>query len=331
MPENRKGRITKKLQAGRATLHTDYTLGWVCPLELELIAALEMMDEEHEKLSQPPKDHNVYHLGSIAGHNIVIAGLWQAGISGAATVVAQMRMTFPNIQSGVLVGIGGGVPMVTDNGMIRLGHVVVSKPAGLYSGIIQYDRGKAESGRFIRTGAVAPPPRDLLLAAQALEAQRAQTDEDPILENIKRIDTTLHGLRRYTFPGPERDFLFPASYTHMQKGVPCEECGCEMVHRLGRDATESPPIVVHRGTIASGELVLKDGIKRDVLQQEYGVLCFEMEAVGTLSDFPYLIIRGISDYYDSHKNDEWHGFAAAAAAAYARQLFFHLPNNRVNR
>src|SRR4051794_14641689 len=95
--------VSTQSQAKKAFFHTDYTVGWVCPLQVELIAALEMLDEEHAKLSQPPTDHNIYHLGSIAGHNVVIAGLWQSGNPVAATVVAQMRTTFPNIRFGLLV------------------------------------------------------------------------------------------------------------------------------------------------------------------------------------------------------------------------------------
>jgi hypothetical protein len=91
-------------------------------LEVEQTAALEMLDEEHERLPNPPTDHNVYSLGSIGGHNVVIAGLYQPGNNPAATVVTQMRMTFPNLRFGLLVGIGGGVPVKTDNGMIRLGE-----------------------------------------------------------------------------------------------------------------------------------------------------------------------------------------------------------------
>ncbi|GIJ86393.1 hypothetical protein Asppvi_005281 [Aspergillus pseudoviridinutans] len=81
--ESRKKKFTRE----------DYTVGWVCPLEVELIAALEMLDEEHEPLPQPPTDHNHYHLGSVAGHTVVIAGLWQAGNSPATAVVIQMRIT----------------------------------------------------------------------------------------------------------------------------------------------------------------------------------------------------------------------------------------------
>ncbi|OLN92295.1 hypothetical protein CCHL11_01356 [Colletotrichum chlorophyti] len=163
----------------------DYKVAWICPLEVEQIAAMEMLDEEHRALPQSPADHNVYSLGSINGHNVVIAGLYQPGNNPAATVVTQMRMTFPNLRFGLLVGIGGGVPVETDNGMIRLGHVVVSKPAGGHSGALQYDHGKARDGQFQRTGAPAPPPAVLLSAAQALAVQRARVDVDPVQQNVK--------------------------------------------------------------------------------------------------------------------------------------------------
>ncbi|KAF3155995.1 hypothetical protein TWF569_008034 [Orbilia oligospora] len=116
------------------------------------IAAMAMFDEEHEPRGpQPSADHNVYYLGNIQSHNVVIAGLHKAGNSSAATAVAQMMITFPNLKFGLLVGIGGGVPVKTDNGRIRLGDVVVSKPTGEHSGAVQYDHGKAEMGRFRST------------------------------------------------------------------------------------------------------------------------------------------------------------------------------------
>ncbi|KAI4852197.1 hypothetical protein E4T44_01647 [Aureobasidium sp. EXF-8845] len=98
---------------------------------------------------------------------------------------------------------------------------------------------------------------------------------------------------------------------------------------IGDDADD--PIVIHRGTIASGEAVMRNGLQRDALAQEHKILCFEMEAAGALNDFPCLVIRGISDYSDSHKNDKWHGYAAAVAAAYARELFNHMPVEEVKQ
>jgi nucleoside phosphorylase len=309
--------------------HDHYVVGWICPLEVEQIAAMEMLDEEHERLPQGRMDHNLYSLGRIAGHNVVIAGLHQPGNNSAATVVTQMRMTFRNLQFGLLVGIGGGVPVTSDNGiMIRLGHVVVSYPSGKHAGAVQYDHGKARCDKFERTGTIDRPPAVLLNAARSLAVSRARDIKDPLQKNIERIDTNRPGLRRFRHPGIAQDKLYQSDYVHLMPGVSCVECGCDpnrLIPRPGDNSNEAAEIIVHRGTIASGELVIKDAKLRDQLAQEHGLLCFEMEAAGALADFPCLIIRGISDYCDSHKNDQWHGFAAAAAAAYARQLFFHLP------
>ncbi|KFA53540.1 hypothetical protein S40293_10316, partial [Stachybotrys chartarum IBT 40293] len=54
-------------------------------------------------------------------------------------------------------------------------------------------------------------------------------------------------------------------------------------------------------------------------------LCFEMEAAGSMDNLQCLPIRGICDYSDSHKNKAWQDYAAATAAAYARELLEILP------
>jgi hypothetical protein len=36
--------------------------------------------------------------------------------------------------------------------------------------------------------------------------------------------------------------------------------------------------------------------------------------------FPGLVIKGICDYADSHKNKRWQPYAAGTAAAYAKEL-----------
>lgn len=323
--------------------HEDYTVGWVCPLEVELIAALEMLDKSHKPLDQAKEDSNAYHLGEINGHNVVVATLPFTGNAPTATVVTQMRRTFPQLRFGLLVGIGGGVPTKTNSGHIRLGHVVVSKPEGEHSGAVQYDHGKAQTGGFRRTGFLAPPPNVLLSAAQQLAANRARAREDPLLQHISRIDISIKGLRKYRYPGLENDILYRLDYIHRDPTLSCKKCGCDPEQSVPRpsandsddsdeeddDTDDAATIVIHRGTVASGELVIKDGLMRDELAKQYGIICFEMEAAGALADFPCIVIRGISDYSDSHKNDKWHGYAAAAAAAYARELFFHMPVNQV--
>src|SRR6202041_2219606 len=68
---------------------------------------------------------------------------------------------------------------------------------------------------------------------------------------------------------------------------------------------------------------------RDVLIAEKDVLCFEMEAAGLVNHFPCLVIRGICDYSDSHMNKEWQGYAAMAAAAYAKDLLCRIVPQQV--
>ena len=50
-----------------------------------------------------------------------------------------------------------------------------------------------------------------------------------------------------------------------------------------------------------------------------------MEAAGLMDAFPCLVIRGICDYADSHKNKQWQPFAAAVAVAYAKELLLVIP------
>ncbi len=75
--------------------------------------------------------------------------------------------------------------------------------------------------------------------------------------------------------------------------------------------------------------MIQDASVRDALAKEKDVLCFEMEAAGLMNHFPCLVIRGICDYADSHKNKQWQGYAAMAAAAYAKDLLYQIHPNRV--
>ncbi|KAE8396148.1 hypothetical protein BDV23DRAFT_168402 [Aspergillus alliaceus] len=104
--------------------YDDYTVAWICALPVEMWAAKIMLDEVHPSLRQPQSDHNVYTLGSISGHNMVVACL--------PTVVAHMVSTSSNTLFGLMVGIGGRV--LSKHVDIRLGDVVVSKPTATLSG-----------------------------------------------------------------------------------------------------------------------------------------------------------------------------------------------------
>lgn len=93
---------------------------------------------------------------------------------------------------------------------------------------------------------------------------------------------------------------------------------------------KSREMYVHYGLIASGNKIIKDATFRDKLNKDLGgsVLCVEMEAAGLMDNFPCIVIRGICDYADSHKNKDWQEYAAAVAAAFAKELLGYVqPSN----
>ena len=131
----------------------------------------------------------------------------------------------------------------------------------------------------------------------------------------------------FTYRGQDQDRLFDALSDHYGLDNACDNCEIsELVTRLARDRHDP---VIHYGLIASGNQVIKHGGTRDKLGQELGILCFEMEAAGLMDNFPCLVIRGICDYADSHKSKQWQGYAAAAAAAYAKELLSVIHPNQV--
>ncbi|KAH8722866.1 ankyrin repeat-containing domain protein [Phaeosphaeriaceae sp. PMI808] len=303
----------------------DYTVGWVCALSVELAAAKAMLDEEHEDLSHDTSDNdeNIYWMGSVAGHNVVIVCLpaGHIGNNPAAAVATQMRAAFKGIRFGLMVGIGGGVPSVDAD--IRLGDVVVSQPEGSSSGVVQYDLGKATADGFKRTGALNSPPQILLSAVSAIQANGMVSKST--LSNYISILEDIPTFRRRR-AGP--DLLFKAAYNH-ERGHTCDQCNVESQQpRPQRE--RGAELVVHYGTIASGNQVVKNAAERDRVSAELGgVLCFEMEAAGLMNSFPCLVIRGICDYADSHKNCQWQAYAAGTAAAYAKELLSVIPGAEV--
>uniref|UniRef100_A0A093VG13 Vegetative incompatibility protein HET-E-1 n=1 Tax=Talaromyces marneffei PM1 TaxID=1077442 RepID=A0A093VG13_TALMA len=245
----------------------------------------------------------------------------------AASVATNMLNSFPNVRIGLLVGIGGGVPTKHD---IRLGDIVVSVPCEGEGGVFQYDFGKTiqeqafQSMRFLNQ-----PPTMLRGAVMGIQAQherkghRLEEAIETILENNPRL------CRKYTRPHPGSDRLFKADITYTGACADfCTNNPSYLVERQERAEHEDNP-AIHYGLIASGNQLMKDAVTRDRLAAEKDVLCFEMEAAGLMNHFPCLVIRGICDYSDSHKNKAWQGYAAMAAAAYAKDLLSRIAPNKV--
>jgi nucleoside phosphorylase len=311
----------------------NYTIGWICAITAEYVAAQLFLDEKHEAPESVSRhDNNHYTLGRIWKHNVVIAVLpdGEYGISSAASVAKDMLHSFPNVRIGLMVGVGGGAPSKKHD--IRLGDIVVSSPCDGQGGVLQYDFGKAiQDQRFQHTGFLNQPPTVIRTAVKGLIAgyetgHQLQKAINSILEKYPRLQ------KKYQRPETSRDRLYKPTVIHpLDDDVDCTEVckdlsGVEL--RDERDKNEDN-IVIHYGLVASANQLMKDALLRNKLAKEKNVLCFETEAAGLTNQFPCLVIRGICDYSDTHKNKDWQGYAAMVAAAYAKDLLHEIHPNKV--
>jgi nucleoside phosphorylase len=309
-------------------MHNDYTIGVVCALPLEKAAVVAMLDEEHDALTPIEGDENSYTLGRIGVHNIVVACL-PAGMTGnnsAATVANDMKRSY-QIKVGLMIGVGGGVwSPGTD---IRLGDVVVSKPDKTHGGVVQWDFGKMEQGgNFHRTGSLNKPPRVLLNALSDLQVRHWRQGSKLVEYHSAMLANEPSMVDEFGHQGTDNDVLFQAAYPH-RHGETCKACDREMAVQRKSRSDLAPAI--HYGNIASGNEVMKDGATRDKIASREGIICFDMEAAGLMDTFPCLVIRGICDYADSHKNKRWQPYAAATAAAFAKELLGFINKHEVEK
>ncbi|KAK6499930.1 hypothetical protein TWF481_010286 [Arthrobotrys musiformis] len=318
----------------------DYTIAWVCALSLELTAAIAILDERHEPLPQNEEDKNAYELGRVGSYNIVIATLpaGSYGVTWAMSVATGLSFSFPSAKICLMVGIAGGAPLLPQTD-IRLGDIVVSEPvagngSGGIGGVLQYDFGKTvKEGRFVQTNVLNKPPEIFLTTLAKLRAEYPEK-----IFHRNNISELLNGgkvPKMFERPSVDTDRLFQAEYDHPVQDTSCAE-GCDPEMVVGRSPRQRYPLepYLHYGLIASANRVMKHGATRDKLSKPTGVLCFEMEAAGLMDKLPTMVIRGICDYSDNHKNKVWQPYAALAAAAFAKELLLRLPprvNDRVSQ
>jgi nucleoside phosphorylase len=222
----------------------------------------------------------------------------EIGIGSAGVMAAEVLRDLPNLRYGLLVGIGAGIPSTEND--IRLGDVAVSVPADDNPGIIGYDLVKVEPEELRLKqwqNASHPAIRSAIshIAAKSLSLLSSEPrgiNDAPWLSHLGRFKGTRFELPRTPpltrFSNQQRQ---PAHAPH-----------------------------IHYGCILSGNRVIKSAHYRDALVKSHNAIAIEMEAAGMMNKLPVGIIRGISDFADAEKNDEWQMYAAASAAAFAKEL-----------
>lgn len=341
-------------EASRPRDREGFETAIICALKSEADAVVASFDGSWNKdgytYGRADGDTNYYTTGVIGRHNVVLAYMPEMGKTSAATVAAGVRSSFGGIKLALVVGVCAGVPNDTDKKhQIFLGDVVISK------GVIPYDFGRQNDGGFrrkINVGEVLGRPdlelRSLLAMLEGAEGwERLQDNTFGYLTGI--IQKT-----KAQYPGPVEDKLYKSTYRHMHhvkltcticakceeedtsacddalkascSQLKCDETMLEPRSRLdkavegvhpGKEVEQKP--VIHYGLIASGDTVMKSAKQRDKIAAEDKIIAFEMEAAGVWDILrSVVIIKGVCDYGDSHKNKAWQGYAAATAAACAK-------------
>jgi hypothetical protein len=112
----------------------NYTVGWICAITTEYVAARAFLDKVHDQPEYISEhDNNDYTLGEVGKHNVVIAVLpdGEYGIDSAANVARDMLHSFPNIRIGRMVGIGGGAAERRMQNMIFVWAISWSEPLAM--------------------------------------------------------------------------------------------------------------------------------------------------------------------------------------------------------
>lgn len=244
----------------------------------------------------------LYTFGRIASHFVAIAGFpaGEVGIGLSGSMVSEALRDFPNLEAGILVGIAAGIPSPSRD--IRLGDVAVAVPNRDNPGVICYDLVKFEDDQ-VKLKQWQNSTHSLLRSAIA----SIQVHESRPGSSFTRHLDVLKTATAFKRPGPS----LPSSDS------------------MTSHARDEP--IAHYGTILSGNAVIKSKKKREELRDKYDGIAIEMEAAGMTTRLPVAVIRGISDFADCSKNDNWHRYAAVTAAAYVKEMLIRLGPRKETR
>ncbi|KEQ64412.1 purine and uridine phosphorylase, partial [Aureobasidium melanogenum CBS 110374] len=337
----------------RPETRDEFEIAIVCALPLEAAAVIDSFDQRYDKncsgYGKQEGDTNTYSTGRIGQHNVVLAHMPGMGVSSAASVASDIQLSFKGIRLALIVGVCGGAPLERPTPAIVLGDVIIS------NSVVEFDFGKQYPTRFERKtdldhtlGRPNPEIRGLLSKFGVASIRKEL--EETILQNLNILQQKGHAAG---YPGAEHDRLFPASYRHIHRRQTasqdclcvssqsdgralclealessCDALGCiveipDGSSRQMRFASGNPTPFVHIGTIGSASTVMKSGEHRDAIARGNNIIAFEMEGAGVWDNLPCVVIKGVCDYSDSHKNKMWQNYAAATAASAAKAFLDH--------
>lgn len=321
-------------------LPEEYTIGWICSNSKTSSLAVAMLDERYAYPTAPLNSSYIYTKGSIGHHNIVIScPRIEDSIDDPTKKLNpnDLRKSFPSLQYCFIIGIGSGI-----SPMIQLGDVVISKPPQHWQRVnsTQYTKYQPDSWEHF--------PISLLGALHKLQLARRDISSGIISRHIEEAKEKAPHLRSLRLnPSQLQDLLFKANYKHVDRPetinspasignrlgeAPTACYYCDMSQTLVRPLRDFTQ--VHLGNTISETWVIDSATIRNELGIDHefdmlDVLCIEQKAAYFKTNVPYLLISGICDYADSHKNESWQDYATAVAVACAKGIVEYLPSQSI--
>ncbi|KAL8366316.1 hypothetical protein RB595_004877 [Gaeumannomyces hyphopodioides] len=324
-----------------------FHLAIICALRIESDAVRLLFDDIYEKkYGRETGDTNTYTTGRIGNHAVVLLLLPGIGMEASAAGARSLQSSYTNIKLALIVGVCGGLPQIRGRDAF-LGDVIISKS------ILNHDFGRRYPDKFVvrsTEDTLGQTNNDIRGLLELLEGKdelgRLQKKARANLVTLQAAATAADKEwgTSYSPPTDATDRMFRADYEHSHHREDCDDCDadpprfCERASRLSCDDVgcktrlctprknrqqERPVELVPQvfmGRVASGNAVMKSGKHRDAVAKEHDVIAFEMEGAGAWKEVPCIVVKGICDYADSHKNKEWQNFAAATAASVAAAI-----------
>ncbi|KAL2829430.1 purine and uridine phosphorylase [Aspergillus cavernicola] len=300
-----------------------YQIAWICSNHIEMLPASEMLDREFGEPQIPLKTDKEYAmtLGIMGNHKIVILNLLteENGDECGSALVAELLAKFPQIRFGVMVGVGAGIPDYEGDEVrdIRVGDVVVGSYKADDGGVFVYDGWEP----YTILGTFNAPPRCLRPAVVGLQTRRGECMSRVSARINNMLEKRAHMAKTWRRPDATTDLLYRSGYDKDDGGICSGWKEAQEVSRRDWERRSTIDPFIHCGGIAISSESVEDGRTRDRIHSIYPqVFCLDNDLSGVETGFPCLVIRGISNYADTHRNGEWLRYAAAAAAAFGTIL-----------
>lgn len=343
----------------RPSRRDDFEIAIICALKHEYDAVSyifdEFWDEDGDQYGRAAGDTNHYATGRVGNYNVVLVLLVEMGKTNAATAAASMRSSYRGLRLALLTGVCGSVPH-GQYGDIFLGDVIISKTVVQYD--LGWDYASMFVRKNTDEDKLGRPNKDIRSLVATFETDwvldRLENRTAHFLNELQANAARRRRRGKYNYPGIMKDNLFEPTHRHKHYVSPtcvCHDCfnvsdsvcdralfsscadlGCDNERYIARnrfqtiqqleddEVGDSTQPRVYVGAVASGDKVIKSAGERDRLTKEAGVIAFEAEGAGVWDELPCIVVKGVCDYADGHKHEEWQNYAAAGAAAVSKAI-----------